>query len=146
MTPERPSWEAYALALAEVVATRSEDPWLRVGAVALRKDHSIASTGYNGAPAGVTIDWENRDERRKRVIHAEANALRWCTPKDLEGGLVAVTHCPCLECVRLLAAYGVKRVVYASEVPNASLYDTAESRRVARDLGLELEQHGERHA
>lgn len=145
MAPERPSWDAYALGLAEVVATRSEDPYLKVGAVALRRDHSIASTGYNGAPAGVTIDWEDRDERRKRVIHAEANALRWCTPKDVEGGMVAVTHCPCLECVRLLAAYGVKRVVYARPVPNRGNYSHEESRRVAAELGVELIRHEVQH-
>lgn len=44
----RPDWPKYFMNIAEVVATRSEDPKTRVGSV-LVKNNRIVSTGYNGA-------------------------------------------------------------------------------------------------
>ena len=86
-------WENYAIDLALVASRRSEDPYLKVGACILREDYSVASLGYNGAPPKIEIDWTDRDERRKRVIHAETNALRYIKPN--EGYLLACTHLPC---------------------------------------------------
>ena len=108
--PNRISWDEYALKLALVAAERSEDPYIKVGACALRLDKSVAGLGYNGAPAGINIDWSNRDERRKRVIHAEVNALRYVQPNECS--LLACTLLPCNECLRMIAAYGIKNVFY----------------------------------
>ena len=107
---KRLSWEEYALRLAEVAALRSEDPRTKVGCVLLRHDHTIASIGYNGAPSGVEIDWNNREEKHKRVIHAEQNALRMIKPNECY--LAAITHTPCNDCLKSLAAYNIKKVVY----------------------------------
>lgn len=106
----RPSWEEYALLLAEAASTRSEDPYVRVGACVLRGDHSVASVGYNGAPSGVDIDWSSRSKRRGFTIHAEANALRYCRP--LEGTVIACTLSPCPECLKLIASHKIDRVVF----------------------------------
>ena len=81
---ERLSWEDTAINLAFQIADyRSEDPYVQVGAVAVKKDKSII-LGYNGAPSGIEIDWSNRDERRKRVLHAEANVRE----RGSRGGLI----------------------------------------------------------
>ena len=61
---ERLDWQEYALELARVASLRSEDPFMKVGACVLRHDNSVAGLGYNGAPPGIEINWENRDERR----------------------------------------------------------------------------------
>ena len=106
----RISWEKYALDLAKVASSRSEDPYMKVGACVLRPDMSVAAVGYNGAPSGVEIDWSNRDERRKRVIHAELNALRYVKPN--EGHLLACTLLPCRSCVQAVAAHGIFKIVY----------------------------------
>ena len=108
--PKRISWEHYALELAKVASQRSEDPYLKVGACILRKDNSVAALGYNGAPPNVEIDWADRDERRKRVIHAEINALRYIKPNECY--LLACTHLPCNECLRAIASYGIGNVVF----------------------------------
>jgi dCMP deaminase len=110
MIQDRISWEEYALLLAEVASKRSEDPYKKTGACVLRFDKSIAGLGYNGAPRGLEIDWSNRDERRKFVIHAEINALTHCKPNEL--WLLACDLMPCSECMKTIAAYGIKRVVY----------------------------------
>lgn len=130
----RPTWEEYALELAEVAASRSQDPWEKVGACLLRADHSVASLGYNGAPPGVEIDWSNREERRPYVLHAEVNALRYVRPG--ESLFMAVTVSPCPDCLRAIAAWRVPRVVYRRRY--ASTWAT--TRALAKRFGIRLEQ------
>lgn len=132
----RPSWEEYAITLARAAASRSEDPYVQVGAVTLRSDHTVASLGYNGAPAGVEMDWSDRDERRKRVIHAEANALRYVQPGELEGGLLAATMLPCLECLKMARAQGVGTIVYADDA--TANYDSDDIFKIAEEFGVTL--------
>jgi len=128
---ERVSWEKYAIELAKVAAKRSEDPYLKVGACILRHDNSVASLGYNGAPQDIEIDWSDRDERRKRVIHAEINALRYIRPKECS--IIAVTHLPCNDCLKSIASYGIHNVVFEE------IYDKdPSSLQVARDLKINL--------
>jgi deoxycytidylate deaminase len=127
----RPSWDRYALALARVAATRSEDPFRPVGCVILRADHSVASLGYNGAPSGVEIDWSDRDARRPLVIHAETNALRWVRPG--EGVLLATTTKPCSNCITQARANGITEIVYHED-----FWDDSEP--VAEALGVTLRQ------
>ena len=106
----RLSWEEYAIGLAGAASLRSEDPYVKVGAVVLRKDWSVAGVGYNGAPAGIEINWSNRDDRRRRVIHAEINALRYVQPQ--EGHILACTLLPCSACVQTIAAHGIENILY----------------------------------
>jgi dCMP deaminase len=104
------NWDEYAMSIAEVVAKKSKDPWHKVGAVILREDNSIASVGYNGFPQGVEEDWSSREERSKFVIHAEQNALRYTSPG--EGKTLVSTLLPCRDCLKTIAAYKIKRVLY----------------------------------
>lgn len=106
----RLSWEEYALRLAETASLRSEDPYIKVGACALRHDNTIAGLGYNGAPKGINIDWSNRDERRKRVLHAEMNCLAYCKPDEIK--ILACTLLPCSNCLKLIGTYKIPHVVY----------------------------------
>ena len=131
--PRRPSWDEYALSLAKSASCRSEDPHLQVGACILREDNSVAGLGYNGSPAGIDIDWEDRDERRSRVIHAEINALRYTLPGECS--LLACTHLPCNDCLKTIASYGVSRVVYEE------VYERDESSlHLCNEFGIKLIQ------
>tara|TARA_Y100000310_G_C20678233_1_gene814326 strand:+ start:136 stop:546 length:411 start_codon:yes stop_codon:yes gene_type:complete len=130
---KRLSWEQYALKLSEVASERSEDPFCKVGACVLRHDHSVVGLGYNGAPRGIDINWENRDERRKRVVHAEVNALRYATPGECS--LMACNLLPCNECLRMIASYGIRKIVF-SEV-----YDLdSSSLALASEFNIDLIQ------
>lgn len=104
------NWEEYAIALAKVASLKSKDPYVKVGCALLRHDNTVASLGYNGFPSGVKEDWSNRDERRKYVNHAEANALRFIKPNECK--LAATTMLPCNDCLKSLASYGIKKIVY----------------------------------
>lgn len=128
---QRISWHEYALELARVAAKRSEDPYLKVGACVLRHDNSVAALGYNGAPPNIEIDWTNRDERRKRVVHAEINALRYVKPYECY--LLACTHLPCNDCLRSIASYGITDVVFSE------LYDKDHSSlEICQELNINI--------
>ena len=134
MESKRIDWLRYALDLAKVAATRSEDPFVKVGATILRADHSVASLGYNGVPSGVEINWDNRDERRKRVIHAEVNALRYIRPS--EGYILACTLSPCRACIQSIASYGIKMICYEEQ------YDKDEfAIQLAKEFDVKLFQY-----
>lgn len=133
----RLSLERYAVLLAEAAAARSEDPFLQVGCALVRPDKTIASVGYNGPPPGIDIDWDDRDMRRGKIIHAEANALRYVQPHEVL--FAATTTMPCHECIRALASYGVKTVVYKDELPEA-YHDIPMVRALAQEFGITLEK------
>ncbi len=127
------SWEEYAIALAGVAALKSKDPYVKVGCCLLRHDNTIASLGYNGFPSGVEEDWTDRDERRKYVNHSEQNALRFVKPNECY--LAAVTLLPCNDCLKSLASYGIKKVIYRE------VYDRDNSSLImANKFGIELKQ------
>jgi len=131
---ERLSWTDYGTELAKTAALRSEDPFVKVGCCLLRADNSIASLGYNGAPPGIDINWENRDERRKRVIHAETNALKNIKPQEADR--MFVTLLPCGDCIKNIASYGIKQVFYIK------VYDLDQTAiDLALEFGINLTQH-----
>ena len=114
---DRISWHEYAMILAESAAKRSEDPYRKVGACALNGDKMVVGLGYNGLASGKNVGsasfWENRDERRAFMIHAEANCLSLCKRGEVD--LLCVTLLPCSYCATTIAAYGVKTVMFKDE-------------------------------
>lgn len=130
---ESMTWEEYALALARVASLKSKDPYIKVGCCLLRHDNTIASLGYNGFPSGVEEDWSDRDERRKYVNHAEANALRFIKPGECY--LAAVTLLPCNDCLKALASYGIKKIIYSQ------VYDKdSSSLNLSSKFNIEIKQ------
>lgn len=132
---ERLSWAETGICLAyEIARCRSQDPYLIVGAFAKKHDGSVV-LGYNGAPCGIDIDWSNRDERRKRVLHAESNTLNFCQPGEVE--MLCVTHLPCSECIKVIAQKKIKKV-YFSEF--AAGYDARLTIKLAGEFGIYIRQ------
>jgi len=133
---ERKTWEYTALELAYKIANcRSEDPYKQVGACAIHKKGFRVELGYNGAPSGIEIDWSNRDERRKRVLHSEANVLNYVLPDEIE--FIAVTHLPCPECIKLIANKRIKKVIFSEYLAN---YDTDLTFKLAKEFRITLKQ------
>jgi dCMP deaminase len=86
---------------------------------------------YNGFPQGVEENWSDREERRKFVIHAEQNALRYTKPG--EGKTLCSTLLPCRDCLKTIAAYKIKRVLYKD------VYQTDPiAIDIAEKMGIEL--------
>jgi len=113
---QRISIPEYAMLIAEVASLRSEDPFVKVGAAALDYNNRIIATGYNGLISGMNVDnvfWEDREARRKYVIHAEVNLCSLFKRGDAQ--IVAVTLKPCISCYKMLCAYDIKQIYYRDE-------------------------------
>ena len=108
-------WDMRYGHLASVVAGWSKDPSTQVGAVIARPNKTIASVGYNGFPAKMEDrpEWyADRDEKLKRIIHAEHNALNHCEHDNITGSTIYVYPLrPCIRCARKIYERGITRVV-----------------------------------
>ena len=129
----RLSWAETAMKLAYNIAEyRSQDPYVQVGACIIKKDKSML-LGYNGAPSGIDIDWSNRNRRRKRVLHAEANVLNFVKPNEVE--LLACTHIPCVECLKAIVQKKIDKVYFCEFLDN---YDSDLTIEMAVEFGVNL--------
>jgi len=64
--------------LAQHVSDWSKDPSTKTGCVIVRPDTTVAAVGYNGFPRAIKDSKEllnNREEKYKRTIHCEMNAI-----------------------------------------------------------------------
>lgn len=130
---KRFDWITTAINLAHDIAKyRSEDPNIQVGACAIKHDSSII-LGYNGAPSGIDIDWSNREEKRKRVLHAEANVLNFVKPGEVK--ILAVTHLPCIDCLKIIKQKKI-RIVYYTSILNH--YNPDEVFKIASEFDIDL--------
>lgn len=122
----KPSWCDYFMAIADVVASRSDCERDKVGAVIV-KDNRIRSTGYNGAPAGHpgcrncprrTIPKGSTQSYDNCVaLHAEQNAIIYCDREDLREAVMYVTRMPCITCMKLIMGSGIVSVQWPGMPP-----------------------------
>lgn len=147
MKKSRPSWDDYFMEIVKEAATRSTCLRHNVGAVLVR-DKRILSTGYNGAPAGMTHCLEIGCIRDKlkipsgtkheicRAIHAEQNAIIQCAIHGVSSkdSTIYITHQPCTICTKILINAGVKRIVFEKPYPD----EYAES--LLKEVRTKLEQ------
>ncbi len=127
----RPSWDAYFMAIADMVARRSTCLRRQIGAV-LVVERRILATGYNGAPAGVAHcedvgclrQQQNvpSGERHElcRGLHAEQNAIIQAAKHGVRiaGATLYTTHHPCSACAKMAINAGVARVVCREDYPD----------------------------
>jgi dCMP deaminase len=123
----RPSWETYFMDITFLVAKRSTCLRRAVGAVII-KDKRILSTGYNGAPAGIThcIDVGCLREKLNvasganhelcRGIHAEQNAIIQAALHgvSIKGSTLFCTNLPCSICAKMIINAGIQKIWYHS--------------------------------
>jgi dCMP deaminase len=119
----RPTWSEYFMAVAHMVAGRSNCIKQRVGAVVV-KDNRIVSTGYNGTPHGIKNCYEGECPRCNEdfdqgigldqcyCIHAEENALLEVGKVESRGATLYSTVYPCLLCSKILVQCGITEVIY----------------------------------
>lgn len=127
-------WDERFMNMAEFVSTWTScaRAGRAIGAVIVR-DKRILTTGYNGAPAGVTPCRDKGYCMRDRLgiasgtqaekcyaVHAEQNAICQAAKLgvSLEGATLYCTHQPCTICTRLIINSGIKRVVYKYPYPD----------------------------
>ena len=108
-TPSK--WDLRFLALAEHVADWSKDESTKVGCCIVDAKRRVVSLGFNGFPAGVNDKVTSREQKLRRTVHAEVNAVSFAA-RSVEGCVVYVTHAPCSNCAAVLIQHGVREVVF----------------------------------
>jgi dCMP deaminase len=99
---------------AKLFAEQSYCKKLHVGAVAVKDGRPIA-TGYNGTVPGTDNCCEDESGSTKdTTIHAEQNIIFYAAREgiSLKGSTMYITHNPCEQCAKAMAASGVTMVVY----------------------------------
>ena len=124
--PHRPSWDEYFMATAKLIASRSNCERLNVGCVIVtggeRKNRLVAA-GYNGFLPGTPHASRVRDGHEQATVHAEQNAIADAARRgsSVEGCVAYVTHYPCINCAKILAASGIAEIKYHQDYHNDPL-------------------------
>lgn len=119
----RPSWDDYFMATAVLMATRSPCDRLHVGCVIVSggaRRNRIIAAGYNGYLPGTPHISRVRDGHEQATVHAEQNAVADAARRgsSVEGATAYVTHYPCINCAKILAAAGIAEIRYRADYRN----------------------------
>ncbi len=148
---DRPSWDEYFMEMADLTSKRSTCMRRQVGAVIVQDKHIIA-TGYNGAPRGIKHCEERGGCLRQKLnvpsgerhelcmaLHAEQNAIIQAATlgQSIEGGVIYVTHQPCVICAKMIINAGIKRIVVREGYPDQLSID------ILGEAGLRIVMLGE---
>lgn len=122
----RPSWDDYFMATAMLMATRSPCERLHVGCVVVSggdRKNRIVAAGYNGFLPGTPHVSRVRDGHEQATVHAEQNAVADAARRgsSLDGCVAYVTHYPCINCAKILAASGIAEIRYHRDYNNDPL-------------------------
>ena len=131
----RPTTDEYFLGMAMLASSRGTCARRKVGCVITNLAGHVLGTGYNGVCSGAVhcIDVPCPGAKQKsgeglhlcEAVHAEPNAIMQC--RDItQIHSVYSTASPCINCMRLIANTGAKRIVFLEEYPHA------ESKLIAR--------------
>jgi dCMP deaminase len=131
---KRLNWDEYFMSIALLASQRSPCQRLHVGSVIV-KNNRLISMGYNGYIPGAPHISRVKDEHEQSIIHSEVNALADCAKRgtSLLGAKIYVTHFPCINCFRSIAACEIKEVVYLEDYKNDELVE-----QLALDSGIKL--------
>lgn len=136
--PHRPSWDEYFMATSVLMSSRSNCERLHVGCVIVtggdRKNRLVAA-GYNGFLPGTPHVSRLREGREQATVHAEQNAIADAARRgsSVEGCIAYVTHFPCINCAKIMAAAGIAEVKYREDYQNDPLV-----RPLLEDAGVKI--------
>jgi dCMP deaminase len=109
-------WDAFYMELAALVASKSKDRSIKVGAVAVGEGHTMVSMGYNGFVRYCDDEVEERHIRPEKynwTAHAELNVI--CNAarngQSLLNAVMYTTSHPCVECSIAIAQAGFSEVI-----------------------------------
>lgn len=144
-------WDRRFMEMAELVATWTSccQENRRIGAVIV-KNKRIMTTGYNGAPAGVTTCKERGECLRRKMgiasgtrqevcyaTHAEQNAIIQAAKMgvNIDGSALYCTHQPCSQCAKMIINAGIERVIYKHGYPDEF------SMALFKEAGVRIERY-----
>ena len=121
----RIEWDDYFMSIALLASQRSPCRRLKVGSVIV-KDGRLISMGYNGFISGAPHISRVKDNHEQSIIHSEINAITDCAKRgtSLSNAKIYVTHYPCINCFRSIAASNIKEIVYLNDYNNDEIVAT----------------------
>ncbi|MDD3921628.1 MAG: cytidine/deoxycytidylate deaminase family protein [Eubacteriales bacterium] len=143
-------WDIRFMELAKSIANWSScyQENRKIGAIIV-KNKRILTTGYNGAPAGLTSCIERQECLRRKLnipsgtrqelcyaIHAEQNAIIQAAKLgvSIDNATLYCTHQPCVICAKMIVNAGISRVVYGEGYPDEFAL------QIFQDAGVPLER------
>ena len=132
LSKARLEWDEYFMSIALLASQRSPCHRLHVGSVIV-KDNRLISMGYNGYIPGAPHISRVKDDHEQSIIHSEVNAIADCAKRgtSLKDAKIYVTHYPCINCFRSIAACGIKEIVYLNDYKNDEIVQ-----QLASDSGI----------
>ena len=133
---DRLNWDEYFMSIALLASQRSPCQRLHVGSTIV-KDNRLISMGYNGYIPGAPHISRLKDDHEQSIIHSEVNALADCAKRgtQLNEAKIYVTHYPCVNCFKTIAACGIKDVIYLHDYQNDEIVA-----QLAADSGITVRQ------
>ena len=134
--PTRLEWDEYFMSIALLASCRSPCERLHVGSVIV-KDNRLISMGYNGFICGAPHISRVQNDHEQSIIHSEINAITDCAKRgaSLNDAKIYVTHYPCINCFRTIAASNIKEIVYLNDYKNDAIISL-----LAQDAGILMRQ------
>ena len=131
---ERLNWDEYFMSIALLASQRSPCNRLHVGSVVV-KDNRLISMGYNGYIPGAPHISHIIDGHEQSTIHSEINAITDCARRgvSLDGATIYITHYPCINCFKAIAACGIKKIIYLDDYNNNQIVI-----QLANDSNIEI--------
>jgi dCMP deaminase len=131
---QRIEWDDYFMSIALLASQRSPCKRLQVGSVVV-KDARLISMGYNGYICGAPHISRVKDNHEQSIIHSEINAITDCAKRgtSLSNSKIYVTHYPCINCFRSIAASNIKEIVYLNDYNNDEIVAT-----LAQDASINI--------
>ena len=118
----RLDWDRYFMSIAILGSTRSPCNRLKVGCVII-KNNRLVSMGYNGFLPNSKHVSRIRDNHEQSTVHAEQNAISDAASRGVSVNecTAYITHYPCINCFKILAAAGIKNIIYLNDYKNDCL-------------------------
>ena len=132
----RPSWDEYFREIVQVTAKRSPCERLQVGCL-LVSENRIICQGYNGFLPGCRHDSIVQEGHEQATVHAEQNAIADCAKRGVSSAHATayITHYPCIICLRIMLAAGIRCIKYIYDYKNNPLVE-----HFAKEMGVPLEK------
>ncbi len=119
---DRPSWNEYFKEITLTTSKRSPCNRLKVGCI-LVKDNRIIAQGYNGFLPGAPHESKVVNDHEQATVHAEQNTITDCAKRGVSSDNCEafITHYPCIHCMKILCAAGIKKINYFNDYKNDPL-------------------------
>ena len=138
--PLTPRWLDHFMTLAKFCAGMSKDPSTQVGAVIVRPDRTVVSTGFNGYPRMCDdSDYTNRERKYQRIVHAEMNAIL-SAREPVDGyTLFSWPIQPCERCMPHIIQSGIRELVVPDMDASQRWFESAVvARGMANEAGIRV--------